>query len=71
MQAPRYNSWADVDRNPLNFPRLSPKSFEESVKGYEVPLEDPDCTRQVFQLLPSLSHACHLCDIYLEHGDYL
>ncbi len=45
--------------------------FEESMKQFESECDDIEIKRQALQALPSLSEACRLCDIFLEHGEYL
>jgi hypothetical protein len=51
--------------------RLTPEMFEEALKQWEVPCNKPAMKEQVLQALPSLSEACRLSDIFLEHGQYL
>ena len=50
---------------------LTHAMFEESMKQFESECDDPEMKRQVLQTLPSLSEACRLCEIFLEHGEYL
>ncbi|KAJ7239764.1 fungal-specific transcription factor domain-containing protein [Mycena haematopus] len=50
-------------------PRLSRRIIEASFPDSDV--VDDDLRREIFELLPPLSEAIRLCDMYLEHGSYL
>ncbi|KAJ7842233.1 fungal-specific transcription factor domain-containing protein [Mycena olivaceomarginata] len=50
-------------------PRLSRRIIESSFPDSDI--IDDDLGREIFELLPPLSEAIRLCDIYLEHGAYL
>ncbi|KAI0095188.1 hypothetical protein BDY19DRAFT_1039110 [Irpex rosettiformis] len=54
-----------------DMPRLTQAMLEESMKQLESECDDPEIKRQALQALPSLSEACRLCEIFLEHGEYL
>lgn len=54
-----------------DFPHLTRQMLDEACKGYETTCDDPDMKKQALQMLPSLSQACRLCDIFLDHGEYL
>ncbi|KAF7347219.1 Zn(2)-C6 fungal-type domain-containing protein [Mycena venus] len=50
-------------------PRLSRRIIESSFPDSDV--FDDELGREVFELLPPLSEAIRLCDMYLEHSPYL
>lgn len=45
--------------------------YDEALEGFERSCNNTELRRQVFQMLPSLSHACRLCEVFLEHGEYM
>ena len=41
-------------------------------ESFEVPVPDEfEMKKKLLSLLPPLSQACRLCEIFLEHGEYL
>ena len=70
-QAPRNTTSSVMGCSQADFPRFSPEFYEEALKGFDTGCQNPDMKRQVLQLLPSLCNACRLCEIFLEHGEYL
>ncbi|KAJ3547759.1 hypothetical protein NM688_g5369 [Phlebia brevispora] len=71
IHAPRPHSSTPYGCTQSDYPRLSPELFEEATKGFETTSHKPELKRQVLQMLPSLSSACRLCEIFLEHGEYI
>ncbi|KAI0789552.1 fungal-specific transcription factor domain-containing protein [Abortiporus biennis] len=57
--------------NASDFPHISPEMIEQSCMTLEIPLVNLDIKRQLVSHLPSLSRACQLCEVFLEHGEYL
>ncbi len=51
----------------LVLPRISKRIIESNCAD---PL-DESLGHEIFSLLPPLSEAVHLCEVYLEHGKYL
>ena len=70
-QAPRPHSTTPPSCSLADYPRFTAEMYEEACKGFELSCSNVDMKRQVLQMLPSLSHACRLCEIFLDNGDYL
>ncbi|KZT73240.1 hypothetical protein DAEQUDRAFT_662513, partial [Daedalea quercina L-15889] len=54
-----------------SFPRLSPEIVAEAQIELTIPCRHPWLKEQIHALLPSLSHACRLCEIFVEYGQYI
>jgi hypothetical protein len=52
------------------FPRLSKDIVDASYPDMEITLHKGGLGRQIFEMLPPLSEAIKLCELYLEHGTY-
>ncbi len=70
-QAPRPAPTSPSGCSEEHYPRLSHVLFEEATKGFDVSCTNLELKREVLQMLPSLSQACRLCEIFLEHGEYM
>ncbi|EGN93676.1 hypothetical protein SERLA73DRAFT_163437 [Serpula lacrymans var. lacrymans S7.3] len=55
----------------LSFPRLSKPIIDAWLPESDLAPVDHELRKQVFGLLPSLSEAIRLCDIYLEYGQMM
>lgn len=52
------------------FPRLSKNIVEAAYPDMEITLQKDDLGKQIFDMLPPLSEAIKLCDLYMEHRTY-
>ena len=52
------------------FPRLSKDIVAASYPDMEITLFKGDLGREIYSMLPPLSEAIKLCDLYMEHGAY-
>jgi hypothetical protein len=52
------------------FPRLSKDIVDAAYPDLEITLYKGGLGRQIFDMLPPLSEAVKLCELYLEHGTY-
>ncbi|KAF8215723.1 fungal-specific transcription factor domain-containing protein [Mycena galopus ATCC 62051] len=67
-----FRAMAKIQPSPTVLPpRLSRRIIESSFPDSDSDTFDEDLGREVFDLLPPLSEAIRLCDMYLEHGNYL
>lgn len=51
-------------------PHLSKQLIKEAFMDLDSQCTDHEVGRELFTLLPTLSQACRLCDIFLEHGQF-
>ncbi|KAK7063598.1 Zn(2)-C6 fungal-type domain-containing protein [Favolaschia claudopus] len=65
-----YRALAKAPASPAVLPpRLSRRIIETSFPSSDIP--DDGLGRDIYAMLPPLSEAIRLCDLYLEHGAYL
>ncbi|TCD62867.1 hypothetical protein EIP91_006273 [Steccherinum ochraceum] len=55
-----------------NLPHLTVDMVDAARESFEIPINDEfEMKKKLLTLLPPLSQACRLCEIFLEHGEYL
>lgn len=52
------------------FPRLTKEIIEATFPDMEISIPNGKLGRQIFNMLPPLSEALKLCELYIEHGKY-
>ncbi|OBZ79070.1 putative transcriptional regulatory protein C1F7.11c [Grifola frondosa] len=53
------------------YPRLSQEFVDEANKELDIPCDNVGIAADFMRILPPLSQACHLCEIFLEYGQFI
>ncbi|TFY63364.1 hypothetical protein EVJ58_g3293 [Rhodofomes roseus] len=54
-----------------SFPRLSALLVAEAQLELDTPCRNTEIRHEIYALMPSLSQACRLCEIFMEYGQYI